>query len=88
VEAPALRRQKGRGNAGVERWGRLPLLVGCVSALALVAPGTDLRLLTLEGLARVHDPDEAYETVDVAEYFGGRDVASARARHCPCGTTC
>ena len=57
-------------------------------ALVLVVPGTDLRLLTLEGLARVEDPDEAYETVDVAEYFGGSDVASARARHCPCGTTC
>jgi hypothetical protein len=55
-------------------------------ALALVAPGTDLRLLTLERLARVDDPDEAYETVDVAEYFGGCDVASARARHCPLRT--
>ena len=48
-------------------------------ALALVAPGTDLRLLTLEGLASVDDPDEAYETVDVAEYFGGNDAATARA---------
>ena len=48
-------------------------------ALTLVAPGAELRLLTLEGLARVDDPDEAYETVDVAEYFGGNDVATARA---------
>ena len=39
--------------------------------LALIEPGTDLRLLTLEGLASVDDPDEAYETVDVGEYFGG-----------------
>jgi len=36
-----------------------------------------LRLLTLEGLASVDDTDEAYETVDAGEYFGGDDVATA-----------
>ena len=46
-------------------------------ALALIEPGTDLRLLTMEGLAGVDEADEAYETVDVAEYFGGTDVATA-----------
>lgn len=46
-------------------------------ALELVSPGTELELVTVEGLAVVDDPDEQYETVDVAEYFGGRDVASA-----------
>ncbi len=48
-------------------------------ALTLIEPGTDLRLLTMEGLASVDDPDEAYQTVDVAEYLGGNDVATARA---------
>jgi hypothetical protein len=48
-------------------------------ALVLIEPGTDLRLLTLEGLASVDDPDEAYETVDVGEYFGGHSVATATA---------
>jgi hypothetical protein len=47
--------------------------------LTLIEPGTDLCLLTMEGLARVDDPDEVYETVDVAEYFGGRDTATARS---------
>jgi hypothetical protein len=47
--------------------------------LALIDPGTDLRLINLEGLASVDDPDEAYETVDVSEYIGGTDVATARA---------
>ncbi|AGK81541.1 hypothetical protein SFUL_6661 [Streptomyces microflavus DSM 40593] len=46
-------------------------------ALELVSPGTELELVTVEGLAVVDDPDEQYETVDVAEYLGGRDVASA-----------
>ncbi|MCM3885045.1 ATP-binding protein [Frankia sp. R82] len=46
-------------------------------ALALVAPGTRLSLVTLEGLARVDDPDESYETVDVGEYFGGERFATA-----------
>lgn len=45
--------------------------------LALVEPGAELRLVALEGLASVDDPDDSYETVDVAEYFGGSDVASA-----------
>jgi hypothetical protein len=48
-------------------------------ALVLIEPGTDLRLLTLEGLARVDDPDEGYETVDAGEYFGGKNVAAATA---------
>lgn len=48
-------------------------------ALVLIEPGTDLRLLTVEGLASVDDTDEAYETVDVGEYFGGNDVATACA---------
>ncbi|MFI5724653.1 AAA family ATPase [Streptomyces cyaneofuscatus] len=46
-------------------------------ALELVSPDTELELVTVEGLAVVDDPDEQYETVDVAEYVGGRDVASA-----------
>ncbi|MFE7509879.1 hypothetical protein ACFU8I_01370 [Streptomyces sp. NPDC057540] len=46
-------------------------------ALALIEPGTELRLVTLEGLSGVDDPDDAYETVDVAEYLGGKDIASA-----------
>jgi hypothetical protein len=48
-------------------------------ALELLSPISDLRRVTLEGLAKVDDPDEAYETVDVAEYYGGHDVTSARA---------
>jgi hypothetical protein len=48
-------------------------------ALVLIEPGTDLHLLTMEGLAPVDDPDEAYQAVDVGEYFGGDDVATARA---------
>ncbi|MFC8567329.1 hypothetical protein ACIQFU_38005 [Streptomyces sp. NPDC093065] len=39
-------------------------------SLKLVEPGTILRRVTLEGLARVDDPDDEYETVDVAEYLG------------------
>ena len=34
--------------------------------------------VTLEGLASLDDPDEAYETVEVGEYFG-IDVATAHA---------
>jgi hypothetical protein len=48
-------------------------------ALKLVEPGTILRRVTLEGLAHVDDPDDEYETVDVAEYLGGDDAASADA---------
>ena len=48
-------------------------------ALELIESGTDLRLLTLEGLASVDDADDAYETVDVGEYFGGDDVMTAYA---------
>ena len=40
-------------------------------ALRWSSPGRTCGLLTLEGLASVDDPDEAYETVDVGEYFGG-----------------
>ncbi|MET8130055.1 hypothetical protein ABZV67_44745 [Streptomyces sp. NPDC005065] len=46
-------------------------------ALKLIEPGTILRRVTLEGLAHVDDPDDEYETVDVAEYLGGDDAASA-----------
>ena len=48
-------------------------------ALKLIEPNADLNRVTLEGLASVDDPDEKYETVDVAEYFGGDDVAAAHA---------
>jgi hypothetical protein len=46
-------------------------------ALALVEPGADLRLLAIEGLTVVDDPDDEYETVDIAEYYGGKNVPSA-----------
>ncbi|MFB8168296.1 hypothetical protein ACFC60_10145 [Kitasatospora purpeofusca] len=46
-------------------------------ALRLIEPHTDLHRISLEGLASVDDPDDEYETVDVAEYYGGSDVASA-----------
>ncbi|MCO7219246.1 ATP-binding protein [Klenkia sp. PcliD-1-E] len=46
-------------------------------ALALIEPGTENRLLVIEGLAPVDDPDDEYEIVDVAEYLGGADFASA-----------
>ena len=42
-------------------------------------PGTELRKLTLEGLGTVDDPDDSYETVDVGEFFGGADMATATA---------
>ncbi|MFF2217454.1 hypothetical protein [Streptomyces antibioticus] len=48
-------------------------------ALELLDPGSDLCRVTLEGLARVDDPDETYETVDVGEYYGGFDAAGVRA---------
>lgn len=35
-------------------------------ALVLLSPDSDLCRVTLEGLAKVDDPGEAYETVDVA----------------------
>ncbi|MBD0840717.1 ATP-binding protein [Streptomyces sp. TRM68416] len=46
-------------------------------ALELLNPNSDLCRVSLEGLARVDDPDEKYETVDVAEYYGGSDVRDA-----------
>jgi hypothetical protein len=46
-------------------------------ALALIEPGTASRLLTVEGLAAFDDPDDRYEIVDVAEYLGGEEFASA-----------
>jgi hypothetical protein len=46
-------------------------------ALELLSSGSDLHRVTLEGLAKVDDPDETYETVDVAEYYGGHNVACA-----------
>lgn len=48
-------------------------------ALELVQPGAMLRKLTLEGLGTVDDPDDSYETVDVGEFFGGADMATATA---------
>lgn len=48
-------------------------------ALALIEPGTNSQLLTIEGLSRVDDSGEEYAAVDVAEYFGGDDLASADA---------
>jgi NACHT domain len=48
-------------------------------ALGLIQPGAELRKLTLEGLGTVDDPDDSYETVDVGEFFGGADMATATA---------
>ncbi|MFC9250401.1 NACHT domain-containing protein [Amycolatopsis thailandensis] len=48
-------------------------------ALALIEPGTTSRLLVLEGLGRVDDPEDEYETVDVAEYFGSESFDDATA---------
>jgi hypothetical protein len=45
--------------------------------LALIAPGTDSVVVTVEGLSCVDDPDDEYEAVDVAEYLGGDDLDSA-----------
>ncbi|MFI5851535.1 hypothetical protein ACIA7R_27510 [Micromonospora chalcea] len=46
-------------------------------ALALIEPGTESRLLVVEGLAQIDDPDDEYEIIDVAEYVGGADFSSA-----------
>ncbi|MFE3559490.1 hypothetical protein ACFXKW_32240 [Streptomyces sp. NPDC059193] len=46
-------------------------------ALELIKPRTDLHRVSLEGLPSVDDPDDEYETVDVAEYYGGDSAASA-----------
>jgi hypothetical protein len=54
-------------------------LVAASRALALIKPGTESRLLVVEGLSRVDDPDDEYEAVDVAEYLGGEDFDSATA---------
>ncbi len=48
-------------------------------ALKLIEPGARLRLVALEGLATVDDPDESYETVDVSEYIGGDRITTADA---------
>jgi len=45
--------------------------------LALLEPGGDLTLVAVEGLTRVDDPDEEYQAVDVAEYFGGDTIDDA-----------
>ena len=47
--------------------------------LALIKPGTESRLLVVERLSRVDDPDDEYEAVNVAEYFGGDDFDSVAA---------
>ncbi|MEV4296080.1 ATP-binding protein [Microbispora rosea] len=47
--------------------------------LELIEPGTDKTLVVIEGLSRVDDPDEGYEAVDVAEYFGGDTLKDASA---------
>jgi hypothetical protein len=46
-------------------------------ALALIKPGADTTMVTVEGLSRVDDPDDEYEAVDVAVYSGGGDLGSA-----------
>ncbi len=46
-------------------------------ALRLIAPGTDLKLVTLEGLSRVDGEDDTSQVVDLAEYYCGDDLASA-----------
>lgn len=46
-------------------------------ALALIEPDACLRAISLEGLRKDDDPDDAYETVDLAEYYGGSDAVSA-----------
>ena len=48
-------------------------------ALQLIAPGTQLQRVVVEGLATVDDPDEQYEIVAVGEYFGGKDFNTADA---------
>lgn len=50
---------------------------GASRALELIKPGTESTLLVVEGLGRVEDPEEQYETVDLAEYFGGDSFDSA-----------
>jgi hypothetical protein len=45
--------------------------------LALIKPGTESRLLVVELLSRVDDPDDEYEAVVVAEHVGGDDFDSA-----------
>ncbi|MEW9533628.1 hypothetical protein [Microbispora sp. NPDC049125] len=49
--------------------------------LELIEPGTDKTVVVIEGLSRVDDPDEGYEAVDVAEYFGGDTLEAASAVH-------
>lgn len=48
-------------------------------ALGLIRPGTVSRLLAVEGLPRIDDPDDQYEFVDVTEYVGGVTSADATA---------
>lgn len=50
-------------------------------ALALIAPDAGARLVVIEGLPRIDDPDDEYEIVDVAEYRGATDFATASAVH-------
>lgn len=45
--------------------------------LALIEPDTEGKLVVVEGLSRVDDPDDEYEAVDVTEYIGGDDLDSA-----------
>ncbi|WP_133061487.1 AAA family ATPase [Streptosporangium minutum] len=47
--------------------------------LELIEPGTDKTVVVIEGLSHVDDPDESYEAVDVAEYFGGDTLEAASA---------
>lgn len=46
-------------------------------ALALIDPSGPLEVLTVEGLTYVDDPDDDFEAIDVGEYLGGQDFASA-----------
>jgi hypothetical protein len=46
-------------------------------ALKLIEPGANSILITIEGLSRVDDEEDAYEAIDVTEYVGGADLAAA-----------
>ena len=53
------------------------LLWAATQALKLIAPDTNLQLITLEGLSTVDEDDDSSRVVDLAEYYGGDDFASA-----------
>lgn len=53
------------------------LLWAVTKTLELILPGTDLHLVTLEGLSTVEEDDDTSQVVDLAEYYGGEDFHSA-----------